>query len=152
VIVHGGVFGNTEKVARALAKGHKDAGVRADCAHVGPVEVGDLASYDPIAVGAPTHAFSVTKAAKDLLSKMKEGGLAGTLSFAFDTKLDSRLTGSAAGYIESRLGKMKMEAMEPHSAILRTVNGSAGGRAELTEGARMLSARLEGGSVPHDSA
>ena len=60
LVVYESMWGNTEKVARAVAEGLKDGG---------PVEVRDvaqevptdLAGLDLLVVGGPTHAFSMSR-------------------------------------------------------------------------------------------
>ena len=61
VIVYESMFGNTEHLARKVADGLAQAGshtVLADVCEVGP---DDLAGCDLVVVGAPTHAFSLSR-------------------------------------------------------------------------------------------
>ena len=58
LVVYESMWGNTEKVARAVADGLGGARV-AECHDVTPDELGDL---DLLVVGGPTHAFSMTRA------------------------------------------------------------------------------------------
>jgi hypothetical protein len=61
VIVYESMFGNTEHIARKVADGLGQAGgqtVLADVREVGP---DDLAGSDLVVVGAPTHAFSLSR-------------------------------------------------------------------------------------------
>jgi hypothetical protein len=61
VIVYESMFGNTEHIARKVAQGLAQPGsdtVLRDVREVGP---GDLAASDLLVVGAPTHAFSLSR-------------------------------------------------------------------------------------------
>src|SRR3954451_1245333 len=115
LIVYESMFGNTEKVARAVAAGLADGmEVEVDEVSAAPAQVTDL--VDLIVVGGPTHAFSlsrpstradaVTKGAtqgeRDIGIREWLTGLNGRphseLVAAFDTRVDRvrRLPGSAA--------------------------------------------------------
>jgi flavodoxin len=119
IVVFHTQFGNTEKVARALASGLAQAGVKASCVSIAEVQPESLKNFDLIAIGAPTQAFTATKPMKEFIQKL-EGidGLAGRNFCAFDTKLPSRFSGSAAKYIESRLEGMKLKIAAPRSSAI----------------------------------
>ena len=53
------MFGNTEKIARALTRGIQRH-CEVDCLNINNADTSNLAQYDLIAVGAPTQAFSAT--------------------------------------------------------------------------------------------
>jgi len=116
LVVYDTRYGNTEKIAKALAGGienHCDV----ECINVKDVDPAKTASYGLIALGAPTEAWSARKEMKEYLSKL-EGvqGLSGKLGFAFDTRADSRLSGSAAKYIEERMVKLGMKMVLPRES------------------------------------
>ena len=56
-----------------------------------------------IAVGAPTQFLTASKSIKDFLLRLEARSFAGKYGFAFDTRYDSFMAGSAARYIEKRL-------------------------------------------------
>jgi hypothetical protein len=59
---------------------------------------------------------------KEFLGKLKSIDLSGKYGFAFDTKLDWRLSGSAAKFIEKELNNLGLEVIAPHeSAIVFTL-------------------------------
>jgi len=124
VVIYDTKFGNTERLANALAEGLKEQGVEVDCVKVDAVDVGRLAEYDLLLVGGPTHAFGISKPMKDFIKKLKDLDLRGKKAFAFDTKLKSRIAGSAAKGIEKHLEKLGMSIVKPHSsAIVKGVEG-----------------------------
>jgi flavodoxin len=89
-------YGNAEKIARSFETGLKEAGIQTICVNAKDVAVDSLMQYDLICVGAPTEAFSASKSMKEFLGKLKSIGPTGKYGFAFETKLDSRFSGSAA--------------------------------------------------------
>ncbi|HYY91081.1 MAG TPA: flavodoxin domain-containing protein [Candidatus Dormibacteraeota bacterium] len=138
IVIFDSKFGNTGDIAKSLAGGLQRAGLRVDCLNMRDVKLETLGEYDLIAVGAPTQAFSASKPMKDFLQKL-EGNriLAKKLGFAFDTKLGSRLSGSASKFIESRLSKLGMRIVRPRQSAI--VKGSEG---PLKEGEPELFNRL----------
>jgi len=115
-------YGNTEKIAKSFETGLKEAGVQTVCVNSKDVVVDSLKQYDLICVGAPTEAFSASKPMKDFFGKLKSTDLSGKFGFAFDTKLDWRLSGSAAKFIEKELRNLGLQMITPReSAIVLTL-------------------------------
>jgi len=71
VIVFESMFGNTEDRAREIAAGLRAAGVATTLSDVRQVRADDLAGCDLLVVGAPTHAFSLSRPStrKDAVSQ-----------------------------------------------------------------------------------
>jgi flavodoxin len=132
LVVYDSVYGNTEKVARALAKGLGDGGVDVDCLRVDAVKFDELSGYDLLVVGSPVHAWSASKPMKGFLERLKSvEGLSGKKAFALDTKMSrSRLAGSAGGKIEGKLKSLGLTIVKPHASAV--VKGREG---PLEEGA-----------------
>jgi flavodoxin len=102
-VVYSTRFGTTEVVARALERGLRSAGMQTACQNMQDVAPESLKRFDLICVGGPTEVLSATKPTKEFLKALEGVELEGKFGFAFDTKLDSRLSGSAAKYIEHSL-------------------------------------------------
>jgi hypothetical protein len=67
--------------------------------------------------------LSASKSVKKFLDVLPIAGLRGKLAFAFDTKLEGRMAGSAGKYIEKRLERLSLEILPPlFSAIVRGMN------------------------------
>lgn len=64
LVAHESMFGNTAAVATAVAHGLSGAGCQVDLVDVGAMEQPPhpLTSYDVLVLGAPTHAFSLSRA------------------------------------------------------------------------------------------
>lgn len=130
VVVFYTQFGNTEKIARSLASGLGRAGVKTTCLSTTAVRLDSLKDFDLIALGAPTQAFSAARPMKEFVERLGGvEGLAGKYFYAFDTKLPSRFSGSAAKYIESQLERMGLRAAAPRSSAI-----GRGGEFKLDEG------------------
>jgi flavodoxin len=135
LVVYDSVYGNTEKVARALAKGLEDGGVDVDFMRVDATKFDELSGYDLLVVGGPVHSWSASKPMKEFPERLKNvEGLSGKKAFAFDTKMSrSRLTGSAGGKIEGKLKSLGLTIVKPHaSAVVKDREGPLGEGAEET--------------------
>ena len=113
------VYGNTEKVARALESGLKVSGIETTCSSVKEVAVGSLSQYDLICIGGPTHHRTASESIQEFLEAAADVKLSGKWAFAFDTRRESFLAGSAAKYIEGRLRRQGLRMVKPsESAII----------------------------------
>jgi flavorubredoxin len=127
-------YGNTEKIAKSLERGLNQTGIETVCVNTRDVTVDLLKQYDMIGVGAPTQFMTASRPMKKFLGKLKSMNLFGKYGFAFDTKFDSRMSGSAAKFIEEKLKNLGLEIIAPReSAIVFGMNEKEGG-AILKEG------------------
>ena len=107
LIVYDSVYGNTEKIARAMAEAitPPDEGKVLRAGEANPSE---LVSIDLLIVGSPTHGGRPTPAVQDLLNKVTQPSLQGINVAAFDTRIQTKLVGVfgyAAGRIANNLKK-----------------------------------------------
>jgi len=105
LIVYDSVYGNTEKIARAIAEAITPSG-EVKVLGVGEANPSELASIDLLIVGSPTHAGRPTPAVQDLLNKVPKLSLQGINVAAFDTRITTKLVrvfGYAAGRIAGNL-------------------------------------------------
>ncbi|MCW3978193.1 MAG: flavodoxin family protein [Candidatus Bathyarchaeota archaeon] len=132
IVAYDSNFGNTEKIARALARGLEEKGVEVDCLRIDEVDVERLAEYDFIAVGGPTHMIRTSKPMKAFLERLRTVDLRGLKGFSFDTRNESRMNGrrwlllenSAARVIEGVLKSRGVDTVKPrHSAIVEGREG-----------------------------
>lgn len=141
LIVYESIWGNTEQVARAIAKAlETDMTVEVVNAETAPESV---AGYDLVVVGGPTHAFSMTRPmtrqsaveqqhAPKLVTKGIREWLDGLEpittaipAVAFDTRIDSpRLPGSAAKAARHELRSLGFSV--PVKAMTFRVKGGEG--------------------------
>jgi len=107
LIVYDSVYGNTEKIARAIAE-FITPSYEVKVLRVGEANPSELASTDLLIVGSPTHAGRPTPAIQDLLNKDPKLSLQGINVAAFDTRIPTKLVrvfGYAAGRIANNLKK-----------------------------------------------
>ena len=123
LVVYESMFGNTEAVARAIGEGIEPS-MHADVVEVGTAPPTVPADVALLVVGGPTHAFSMswpstrrdaaqrssTVVAPDRGIREWLGGLPGgtteTEATTFDTRVTSRITGSAARAACRRLDRL----------------------------------------------
>jgi flavodoxin len=82
LVVHDSVFGNTEKVAQAIA-----AALGTQAVPVGQADAAQLCGLDLLVVGSPTRGFRPTEGISKLLSALPKNHLAGVRAAAFDTRM-----------------------------------------------------------------
>ena len=108
VVVHFTKFGNTQKVAEAIAE-TLGAGGTARVLGMDQLRAAGLGEADLVVVGCPTHRMNLPEAVRPLLDGLPRGMLRGTAVAAFDTSyrtnaLLSRFT--AAKRLNRRLRKL----------------------------------------------
>jgi flavodoxin len=106
LILYDSVYGNTEKIARAVAEAITPSG-EVKVLQVGEANPSELESTDLLIVGSPTHAGRPTPAVQDFLNKVPK--LSQDINVAaFDTRITTKLVrvfGYAAGRIAGNLKK-----------------------------------------------
>lgn len=113
VILYHSVYGNTKKVAMSLSRGLEAGGIYVDSSSIQDFDTAELKNYDIIGVGGPTHFHGASKKMKSFLNKIKHLKMEGKYGFAFETKGEFRLAGSAAKRIKRYLNKMKLKIVHP---------------------------------------
>ena len=86
LVIYDSVFGNTEKVARAIGAA---LGTPAEVPvlQVGSVTPEHLAGVEVLFVGSPTRGFKPTPAVTDFLAVLPSGALKDVKATAFDTRI-----------------------------------------------------------------
>ncbi len=104
---------NTEKVANTMSEVLKAKGFDVDCVYVKDAEPANIKNYDCVLAGSPTQAFRATVPITQFLDKFAKDEFAGKPAAAFDTQLQSRLSGNAAKGIEKKLQKLGFKIVMP---------------------------------------
>ena len=105
LIVYDSVYGNTEKIARAVAEAISQPD-EVKVLRAGEADPSELASTDLLVVGSPTHGGRPMPAVQEFLNKVTQPSLEGINVAAFDTRATSkfaRVFGYAAGRIAGHL-------------------------------------------------
>jgi flavodoxin len=134
IVVFASRYGYTEKIARSLENGLRQTGIEPVCINAKDVQPNLLAKYQLICVGGPTEFLSASRTMKNFLDTLDQSILKGKFGFAFDTKLDSRLAGSAAGHIEKKLKQKGVVMIARPESALGTSNKASVGGFSLKEG------------------
>ncbi len=80
-----------------------DKGIEVDSFSVSETDKAVLKDYDDFLVGAPTMGFRASPSIIQFLDGLSREGFSGKPAAAFDTQMQSRLSGSAAKEIEGKL-------------------------------------------------
>lgn len=107
LVVYDSVYGNTEKIARAVAEAITPSG-EVKVLRAVEANPSELESIDLLIVGSPVHGGRPTPAVQDFLNKMAQQSLKDIKVAAFDTRATSKFAkifGNAAGRIAGQLTK-----------------------------------------------
>ena len=129
LIVYDSVYGNTEKIARAIAEAITPSN-EVKVLQAGEADPSELTSIDLLIVGSPTHGGRPTPAVQNLLNKVSK--LQGIKVAAFDTRIPTKLVrvfGYAAGRIANNLKKKGSTLIASPEGFFVT-----GGQGPLKEG------------------
>ena len=99
LVVYDSVYGNTEKIAKAI--GGAIAG-EVKVLRPGEVNPSDLASLNLLIVGSPTQGGKATQAIKELLNRIPADALKNVNVATFDTRFSTRLV-KLFGYADGRI-------------------------------------------------
>jgi len=135
LVVYDSVFGNTEKVAKAIGAALGPPG-EVSTLQVKQVTEEQLAGLSTLVVGSPTRAFKCTPAISGFLKRIPPGSLAGVQVSAFDTRIP--VTETTPGFLKFLI-KLFGYAAEPMADKLRRKGGNlkvapGGFNVEGTEG------------------
>ena len=122
LIVYDSVYGNTEKIARAIAAALAPSG-EVKVLRPGELNPSELQSVDLLIVGSPTQGGRPTPAILDFLNKVSEPAVKGVNVAAFDTRFSTKLAaifGYAAGKIANSLKTKGGNVIVPHEGFLVT--------------------------------
>ncbi|MCL5067889.1 MAG: flavodoxin family protein [Thaumarchaeota archaeon] len=131
IVIFDSRYGNTEKIAIAIAAGFKQGGLQtATCSNVKEItDMESLMEYDLIVVGGPTENHTASESIKQFLARLEGLDLSRKFGFSFDTRYDFPIgTGSSAKVIEKKLKKLGLNIIfERSSAKVVEQKDKAGG-------------------------
>lgn len=102
-VVYGSMYGNTEKVARAIA-GAITASDGVTALRAGEANPADMESAGLLIVGSPTQGGRATPAIQEFISKIPAGGLENVRVTAFDTRFSAQEKGIGLRLLMGLLG------------------------------------------------
>ena len=101
LIIYDSVYGNTEKIARAIGGAIEGEVMVVKAAEAGPA---DLEGADLIIAGAPTQAGRPTMPMQEFLKKLSGPDIKGRRVAAFDTRISAKWV-AIFGYAAGRIAK-----------------------------------------------
>jgi flavodoxin len=104
---------NTEKVAKAMTEPLKEKGFDVDCQYVKDVNPASVKNYDCVLAGSPTQMLRATEPIIQFLETFAKNEFSEKPAAAFDTQLQSRMSGNAAKRIEKKLKKIGFKIIMP---------------------------------------
>jgi flavodoxin I len=125
LVVYDSLYGNTEKIAQAVAGAIASANPKIQRAAA--VKPADLEGIELLFVGSPTQGGRATRPMQDFLEGIPTGSLRHVRAAAFDTRLRNRLVrvfGYAAGRIANALKEKGAAVAVPEGIFF--VKGSKG--------------------------
>lgn len=129
LVVYDSQFGNTEKIAQAVAQTLQSQAT-VNIARAGQYGEASWQGVDLLVVGCPTQAWKATEEMNAFIERIPKGALAHTAVATFDTRYNrpAWLTGSAAKRMASKLSKTGARLVAPPESFF--VTGSEGPLAE----------------------
>lgn len=121
LVLFDSVFGNTEKIARAIAAGLA-TGSEVTVKRVTEIKGEDLLEMDLVVVGSPTRGFKPTKPVADFLQVLPIRILNGKQVAAFDTRMSQQEIDSSVFFLKYLI-KVFGYAAKPIAAGLLRVGG-----------------------------
>jgi hypothetical protein len=100
LVVYDSAYGNTERIATAIAAAIPGAGVY----RIGAIDPANLPAIDRLIVGSPTQGGQPTKATQSWLAFIPQGRLANVGVAAFDTRLAAADQGFALRLVMGVIG------------------------------------------------
>lgn len=130
IVIFDSKYGNTERIAKALASGLQGGGVEVECIRCDRVPMDRLTECDLLAVGGPTQYGTISAPLKEFLGKLPPADVRGKQAFAFDTRYADERAGSAAKDIQTHLENMGLGIVRGHASAI-----VLGGEGPLEQGA-----------------
>lgn len=103
----------TAKVAEAIGGVLKEKGIDLESSFVKDVDKTSVKNYDCLIAGSPTMYLRASSGIMQFLNSFSDNEFSGKRAVAFDTQMQSRISGNAAKGIESKLKKLGFEIITP---------------------------------------
>lgn len=113
LVIYDSVFGNTEKIARAIGRGFQE---NAEVLKANEVKKEHIEGSDLLIIGSPTYGGRPTQVMLNFLNKIASYGISGTGVAAFDTRITAKFAlifGYAAPKIAETLVKIDGRLIVP---------------------------------------
>ena len=136
IIIYDSFFGNTEKIAQAMANAISDY-VKVDLRKVGEISPDEIKEVKTLIIGSPTRKFNISDATVSFLKRIPKNSLSNVRVAAFDTRNTQeelnkykilswmvKLFGYAAEKISNKLRKLGgNEVIAPQGFYVNGIEG-----------------------------
>ena len=129
----------TEKVAKTIEEILKEKGIETENLFVANVDLADALDSDCLLVGSPVMKFRATGRIRKFLERLSDSRFNMKLAAAFDTRLQTKLSGSAVKGIEIKLKELGLELVV--SPLITYVEGSLRKNAWTLKGGELEKAK-----------
>jgi len=113
LVIYDSVYGNTEKIARAIGEGLASKSEDVKVVSTTEASSSELDVHDLLVIGSPTHGGRTSPDMKEFLGEIPDGSLRNLKVGAFDTrtggknqKLWVRMITGVLGFAAGRIGKV----------------------------------------------
>jgi flavorubredoxin len=103
----------TAKVAETIGEVLKEKGIEVDSFFVNEVDRTTVKNYDCLIAGSPTMYFRTSPGIRRFLNSFSDKEFSGKRGAAFDTQMQSRMSGNAAKRIEKKINKLGFKVISP---------------------------------------
>jgi flavodoxin len=122
LVIYDSFFGNTEKIARAVAEGLAQS-AEVNAIRVAELPADHLAGVELLVVGSPTRGFNPSPLIKEYLKQLPKGSLQGVRVAAFDTGFSAQKVKEINNFVLNFLVPIFGYAAKP---ISRQLTGKGG--------------------------
>jgi flavodoxin I len=123
LVIFDSFFGNTEKIARAVAGGMAQS-AEVNATRVGDLPADHLAGVELLVVGSPTRGFRASPLIKEYLKNLPKGSLQGVRVAAFDTGFSAQKVKEINNFVLNLLVPIFGYAAKPISSQLVSKGGA----------------------------
>ncbi|MCR4394699.1 MAG: flavodoxin family protein [Dehalococcoidales bacterium] len=116
IVIYDTSYGNTQKIAEAIADTLKESGIHVDTTYVKNIKKLNAEDYDFLIIGSPTRFATMSLTMRGFLSRLKPDEWINKPFAAFDTEGSASVEknqGSAAEKIAQKLKEKQMNQLLP---------------------------------------
>jgi len=103
----------TAKVAETIGEALKEKGIEVETFFVNDVDRATVKNFDCLIFGSPTMYFRASDAIMKFLNSFSDKEFSGKRGAAFDTQMQSRMSGNGAEGIQKKIKKLGFDIITP---------------------------------------
>ena len=107
----------TAKIAETIGDALKEKGIEVNSSFVKDVDRATVKNFDCLIVGSPTMYFRASSGIMQFLNGFSDKEFSGKRGAAFDTQMQSRMSGNGAEGIEKKIKKLGFDVISPRLVV-----------------------------------